>query len=111
MNHQWKFSSLMVASSRDSLFDVITSVRFRLAAINGARAVYHKQLLNFSPADPDSFTEFNQITEETMIQFVEATMGEELDEIKQSLAEQLNESVVTERQLPWLNRGASGEIA
>ena len=110
MNYQWKFSNLMVASSWDGLPDVITSVNFRLAAVNGPCAAYHKQLLNFSPADPDSFIAFNQITEETMIRFVEAKMGEELDEIKHNLVEQFNESTITERPLPWLGRGARDEI-
>lgn len=105
MNYQWSFSNLMVAAKQDNLSDVMVSVNFRLAAVNGPRAVYHKQLLNFSPADPDNFTEFDQVTEEAIIQFVEVTMGGQLDQIKQNLAEQLNESVITERSLPWLSRG------
>jgi hypothetical protein len=38
-------------------------------------------------------------------------MGVKLDKIKQNLAEQLNEPVITQRSLPWLSSGAGGKIA
>lgn len=110
MNYQWTFSNLMV-TAQGGLSDVVVSVNCRLGLVGDGRAAYHRQAVQFAPADPDSFIEFNQITEETMIQFVEAKMGEELDEIKHNLAEQLSESTITEQPLPWLNRGARGEIA
>lgn len=101
MNYNWTFSDLMVTAQGD-LSNVVVSVNFRLGAVEGSRVAYHRQMVEFTLANPEDFVDFSAITESLMISFVEQSLGDELDAIKQQLADQLSAPPVESRPLPWL---------
>lgn len=101
MSYHWTFSNLMV-TAQGNLSNVVVSVNFRLGAVDGSRVAYHRQLVEFTPANPEDFVDFSAITESQMISFVEQSLGDELDVIKQQLADQLSAPPVESRPLPWL---------
>lgn len=93
-----------MATFQDGLSDVIVSVDCRLALVTNDRVAYHRQPVQFAPADPTNFVPFDHITEEQMIAFVEQTLGDEMEAIKMQLADQLTAPLIASRQLPWLDR-------
>lgn len=101
MNYQWTFSNLMV-TAQGGLSNVIVSVDCRLGLVGDGRVAYHRQAVQFAPADPEDFVPFVSITEHQMIAFVEQTLGDELENIQAQLAEQLALPPVESRPLPWL---------
>lgn len=91
-----------MVTAQGGLSEVIVSVDCRLGLVSDGRAAYHRQAVQFAPADPGDFVPFIHITEQQMIAFVEQALGDELEGIQAQLAEQLAAPVVESRQLPWL---------
>jgi len=101
MTYSWIFKNPRVAAKQGDLDDVMISVDYRIGyTADRSRWSYHYGSVDFAPADPSLFTDFDSITEEQMISFVEQTLGDELATIQAALqAEYANP--VTARSLPW----------
>lgn len=97
----WSFSALQAIKAQGDLSDVVVSVRYRLAAVENESAAYKSGTIDFAPADPDAFIEFNAITKDDMISFVEQSLGSNaLDAIKADLHQALTNPIEL-RSLPW----------
>lgn len=97
----WSFSLLKVAQSQGDLADVVVGVRYRLCCTDSERAAYASGDVTFAPADPAAFVEFNAITKDAMIAFVEQSLGvDTLDAIKASLEQELLNPIEI-KPLPW----------
>lgn len=101
MTHSWTFKNLRVATKQGDLDNAMVSVDYRIGyTADRSRWVYHYGSVDFAPADPAQFTQYEAITEEQMIGFVEQTLGDELATIQSALqAEYANP--ITARELPW----------
>lgn len=97
----WDFNSLRIQQQQNDCCDVMVSVKYRLCATDRHRSVYRYGAINFAPADPDYFTPYNEITNETMIVFVEQTLGESLDALKSEMIAEHAESPIDIRPMPW----------
>lgn len=102
MIYSWTFKNLRTIAAQDTLTDVAVSVDYRLAATtNKTTWAYHYGTIDFAPADPDAFIEFNAITKDDMISFVEQSLGSNaLDAIKADLQQALTNPIEL-RSLPW----------
>lgn len=101
MTYSWTFKNLLVASNQGDLTEAVVSVDYRIGyTADRSRWVYHHGSVDFAPADPALFIEYEAITEDQMIGFVEQTLGDELAAIQSALqAEYANP--ITTRELPW----------
>lgn len=105
----WSFSTLQVAKTQGDLSDVAVGVRYRLCAVENGSAAYKSGTVDFAPADPDAFIEFDAITKEDMIGFVEKALGDsKLNEIKAELEQELLNPVEV-KELPWEPKAESIE--
>ena len=110
MIYSWTFKNLRVVAARGTLTDVAVSVDYRLAATaNKATWAYHYGAIDFAPADPGSFIEFNAITKDDMINFVEQSLGgDALDAIKAELQQALTNPIEL-KALPWESQNETVE--
>lgn len=101
MTYSWTFKNLRVAAKQGDLADVMVSVDYRIGCTaDRSRWVYHYGSVDFAPADPALFTEYDAITEEQMVGFVEQTLGDQLTSIQNSLQSEYANPITT-RELPW----------
>lgn len=97
----WQFSNLLVQQQQGDVPNAMVSVKYRLCATDRYRSVYRYGSVDFAPADPDVFTPYEDVTEETMISFAEQTLGDQLDIIKAEMIDEHGAPPVEERELPW----------
>lgn len=105
----WSFSMLKVAQSQGDLADAVVGVRYRLCCTDSERAAYASGDVTFAPADPAAFIEFNAITKDDMINFVEQSLGSDaLDAIKAELQRALTNPIEL-KALPWESQNETVE--
>jgi len=100
MTYTWNNKTVDVYPTKEGHTDVIFNVHWRLTGENEngvSGSVYGTQSLNTD--DLSNFTDFASVTEADVDAWVEASMGEELDTLKEGIAKQIEEkenpSVVT----------------
>ena len=98
----WSFSDLKVNPLEGDLTNVIVSVGYRMAYYESGspKSSYSAGIAIFSPPDPDAFTDFSDISEATMVEFAEASLGDDFDTIQAELKAAYDNPVV-EMPLPW----------
>jgi hypothetical protein len=107
----WRFNELRVQTQQGELSDVMVSVKYRLCCTDRHRSVYRYGEIDFAAADPDVFTQFDEVTEDGMIAFVEQTLGSDLDVLKDEMLAEHSAAPVENRPLPWMDPGAAGAYA
>jgi len=102
----WSFSNLKVNPLEGGLTNVIVSVGYRMAYYESGspKGSYSTGIATFAPPDPDAFTDFDQISEATMVEFVEASLVDEFDTIQAELKAAYDNPVVG-MPLPWSDVG------
>jgi len=102
MTVSWSFSNLKANPLEGNLTNVIVSVDYRIAYYESGspKCSYSAGTAVFTPPDPDAFTDFNEISEATMVAFVETLLGDELETIQAQLKAAYDNPVV-EMPLPW----------
>lgn len=110
MIYSWTFKNLRTIAAKDTLTDVAISIDYRIAATaNKTTWAYYYGTIVFAPADPDAFIEFNAITKDDMIAFVEQSLGSAaLDAIKAELQQALTNPTEL-KPLPWESRDETME--
>lgn len=84
----WSFPSLEVELNQDGLEKVVTTVHWRLGARDGDHFTDVYGSVGLSPPLPSSFTEFDDLTEEDILSWIEPKL--EVEQMKTSLETQLN---------------------
>ena len=109
MSISWFFSDLKVNPLEGDLTNVIVSVGYRMAYYESGspKGSYSAGIATFAPPDPDAFTDFNQISEATMVEFVEASLGDEFNTIQVELKAAYDNPVVG-MPLPWSDVDTGG---
>lgn len=100
--YTWNVNTLETAASENDLSDVIRTVHWRLSATDG---VHNDEIIGtvyLGEPNADNFTEFNSITEQQVIAWVESKV--ELENLKKILEDRLsvlaNPPIVI-KQGPW----------
>lgn len=104
----WSFSDLKVNPLEGDLTNVIVSVGYRIAYYEpgSSKCSYSGGTATFAPPDPEAFMDFSDITEAIMVEFVEASLGDEFDTIQAELKAAYDNPVI-EMPLPWSDDGSS----
>ena len=88
INYTWAFQQFEVAPSSDGLTDVVRVIHWRLDALDGIYSAGAYGTVALSAPDPDSFTAYEDITEQWAIDVV--TSNIEYDSIISSLEGEIN---------------------
>jgi hypothetical protein len=97
-------SGLDVIKSQDGLENIVYSINYRIAAVGDFHQAFERVTTVLSAPVPDSFVEYEQITESQLVEWIEHSEAR-LDDIKADLAVKLEEleampDTVT-MPLPW----------
>lgn len=106
ITYRWNIVSVSCVPSANSLRNVVTEVHWQLFADDSFNTRYVYGAVGIEGADPDNFTDYEDLSEEQIIEWTELTIGEDkVNSYKSTLASQL--SALTNPQkvsmpLPWI---------
>lgn len=90
-------------ASQDDLENVIKEVDATIKGVDGTCSFELPTTVKFGPADPEEFTDFEELTEEQLVEWVEAQ--ESIEPIKAHIAYVLEKEVakaaLEQKPLPW----------
>lgn len=106
----WKISSLEVRPNFNNMNNVVYNVHWLYSAVDGeaSSSIYGSTQLDYENTDPNSFVDYNNLTEEVVIGWLTTTLGQEkIDSYKSILVTQIESSknpTSLSPQLPWSNQ-------
>lgn len=107
VSYIWKIGQLEVATSKDSLNNVVQGVDWSLSAVDGDCVVETSAKTRLKDADPSKFVQFESLAEATVISWVQDAMDNEvLNSFKNSLNVLLEEKKSQNVKVvspPWQN--------
>jgi len=103
MIYTWRIEDLIKKPSVDGLSEVVTHVPFVCSGKDEQTGEEHDyyHLVKLPPPSADTFTDFNSLTEDQVIQWVQANVDAQL--IYSVIAERINMSQGDGTTLPWGN--------
>ena len=111
MNLTWKIEGLIVNPRMGSSVDVVVAANWRVwAEENGVRGTTHGSV-NFPPPQDDKFTNYADLTEQTILQWVwevgrcddfDFAWSKEIAEQQAIKAVQQQRAAITQKPLPWV---------
>ena len=95
--------------SKDGLDNIVHTVRYELEGESNGKKHKSFMPISFTEPDPKNFTEFSKLTEDEILSWVIAQLGQaEIDALENGIDSFLNEQpdplappVVTSQELPW----------
>lgn len=103
ITYTWDVNTLDTAVSEDGLENVVKIIHWRLSATDGTYKAESYSTVSLDPPSADNFTNFNSLTEEQVIAWLESKL--DVDDIKQNLDRELAalaEPPIVTKKAPWL---------
>ncbi len=98
----WNLETMEVAPEENGLTDVVKLLHWHLSAYDGVNSVSDYSTVRFGAADPDNFIPFEDLTEEEVLGWLEASIN--VTQIKAELQQKLIDLAVPPlvyKRAPW----------
>ena len=103
ITYTWNVNTMDVAPTDNNLNNVVKVIHWRLTATDGTHIADSFSTLSLETPDSENFVEFDDLTEQEVIQWVESKVN--VDNLKQGLQDRLaalaNPPIIT-KQGPWM---------
>jgi len=103
IEYKWTIERVQVIESADNKENIVKKISFLLEGIrdNKNEFVIDEVELEFNP-ESETFIPFEELTEETIINWVVFALGEErLSHYKELIAERIGPENIVDKPLPW----------
>ena len=108
INYTWQFNPLQVIYNSGSMQNIITAVRYQLIAtdtVSSNQKVFI-DTVQLNPPTSESFIPFTSVTKEQVTSWVEAQLGNEVNDIKSRLSASIASELAPTSGIvspPWIN--------
>jgi len=108
IEYTWEFNPLQVVYDSGSMQNIITAVRYHLIVkdtVSSNEKVFIG-IAELNPPTSESFTPFTNVTKEQVASWVEAQLGNEVNDIKSRLSASIASELTPTSGIvspPWLN--------
>lgn len=104
--YTWEFPAFDIVFNDNDLTDVVTTVHWRLRGNQANTTAELYGTIVLLPPDPNSYTPFEQLTKEQVVEWVEDSFNPELlEKYKQMISDNIEEKLNPTRatvEPPWL---------
>ena len=106
IDYTWTISNIEVYPEKEGFNNVVSTVHWRLRGEEGGVSTEVYGAVSLSLDETAHFIPFEELTEEDVVAWVKAALGDSLDRFEESIAstlERLKNPPVINPSLPWSN--------